>query len=92
MFEILLRYQQLFIGTRRDENWLWRSDLNIAVGARGLGFDSRAGQIGHYCQWLVVAATKLCCPGAFHLKIEEIIGLYAKLPVSKQLFYGKRTF
>ena len=36
---------------------------DIPIGAVGLEFDPRAGQIGHCLQPLATAATFLCCPG-----------------------------
>ena len=37
---------------------------DIAIGAGGLGLDSRAGQIGHSRKQLAYAATFLYCSGA----------------------------
>ena len=35
----------------------WRSGYDITIGAEGLGFYSRIGQIGQCCQRQVIAAT-----------------------------------
>ena len=37
---------------------------DIAIGAEDLGWDSRAGQIGHCRQQLATVAKFLCCPDA----------------------------
>ena len=41
-----------------------RRSEDIAIGAGGLRFDSRAGQIEERRQRPATAATLLCCPGA----------------------------
>ena len=41
----------------------------MGVGGRILGFNSRAGQIGHCRQRLASAATFLCYPGAIAAKM-----------------------